>query len=151
VKKFVRQKSVDSSFNGLKLNLRTNAAQVAHIFEPGFYQLRIDGARLVMGNADNVSVALDLIELAGNALVDSRPLWIDGPNANVGRLAAENQNLLARLLQLAGQNIDGDINVAEAITKLVGLVFEGRLALETDNRTGRTYNSLVNVVIDCIQ
>jgi len=148
MKKFVRQTSADSAGNGLKLNLRANAARVARTFEPGFYQLRIDAARLVVARTGNVSIALDIIEMDSGVLADTRPLWIAGPNATVGRLAAENQALVAQLLELAGQNIDGEIQLADVVPKLVGLTFDARLALATDSRTGRTYNAVAAIIMD---
>jgi hypothetical protein len=52
------------------------------------------------------------------------------------------------LLELAGENTDGEIDIAVVISKLVGLVFDAWLALATDRRTGRTYNTLAAVVMD---
>ena len=81
----------------------------------------------------------------GGDRVDSRPLWVDGPNAGAGPFAAENQHLLAQLLTLAGQPTSG--NVGALIPKLAGLEFDGRLVLETDS-SGRTYNALAAIYAD---
>ena len=81
---------------------------VARVFEPEFYNVRIEAARIVVTRTTgNSSVALDVIETASSAFVAIQPLCIGGPNANTGRLAAESQALLAQLLELAGQDTDG--------------------------------------------
>ena len=57
----------------------------------------------------------------GGDRIDSRPLWVDGPNAGVGPYAAENQHLIAQLLTLAGQPTAGNVNAL--IPQLAGLEF----------------------------
>ena len=79
----------------------------------------------------------------GGGRVNSRPLWVDGPNAGAGHLAAENQHLLAQLLALAGLPTAGKLN--ELIPKLTGLEFDARLVLATDRRDGRTFNTIAAI------
>jgi hypothetical protein len=146
MKTFQRQKSANTTVDKLKMNLRAASAQVARVFEPEFYKVRIEAARIVVARTTgNVLVALDVIETASSAFIAIQPLWIGGPNANAGRLVAENQALLAQLLELANQDTDGEIDVAELVPKLAGLVFDARLALATDSRTGRTFNVLAEI------
>ena len=83
MKKFTRQKSGNSPTADIKLDFGAAAAKVAHVFEPGDYRLRIESARVIQNN-QNVLVALDLIVAEGGDRIDSRPLWVDGPNAGVG-------------------------------------------------------------------
>lgn len=115
MKKFTRQKSGNAD---ITLDFGAAAAKVARVFEPGEYRLRIESARLVQSGR-NISVALDLAMVEGGDRVASRPLWVDGPNADIGPFAAENQNLIAQLLTLAGQPTTGNANAL--IPKLTGL------------------------------
>ena len=114
------------------------------MFEPGDYKLRIETARVVQ-NRQNVLVALDLAMAESGDRIDSRPLWVDGPNAGIGPYAAENQHLLAQLLALAGQPTAGNVN--SLISKLSGLEFDGDLILKRDGN-GRSYNALAAVHLD---
>jgi hypothetical protein len=129
----------------INLDFGAAAAKVAHVFEPGEYRLRIESARVVQ-NGKNISVALDLITAEGGERVSSRPLWVDGPNAGVGPFAAENQNVVAQLLTLAGQPTTGNPNVL--IPKLTGLEFDARLGVDVDSRSRRTYNILAAIYQD---
>jgi hypothetical protein len=88
---------------------------------------------------------MDLVIAEDGDRIDSRPLWVDGPNAGIGPYAAENQHLLAQLLALAGQPTSGNVN--SLIPKLTGQEFEGNLILKRDSN-GRTYNALANVQQD---
>ena len=71
-------------------------------------------------------------------------LWVDGPNAGAGQLVIENQHLVAQLLTLAGLPTAG--NVGALIPQLTGLEFDARLVLAIDNRSGRTYNALAEII-----
>ncbi len=142
MKKFTRQKSGNAD---ITLDFGAAAAKVARVFEPGEYRLRIESARLVQSGR-NISVALDLAMVEGGDRVASRPLWVDGPNADIGPFAAENQNLIAQLLTLAGQPTTGNANAL--IPKLTGLEFDARLGLDCDSRSGRTYNTLAAIYQD---
>ena len=62
--------------------------------------------------------------------------------------AAENQQLLLKLLESAGQTTEGEISIAESIKALVGLQIQARLVLDFDQRTGRTYNKLFEIIND---
>lgn len=138
MKKFSRQKSNSGPATDINLDFGAAAANVAHVFEPGDYRLRIESARIIQ-NGPNVFVALDLVMVEGDDRIDSRPLWVAGPNAGVGPYASENQHLIAQLLTLAGEPTSGNVN--SLIPKLTGLEFAGYLILKRDS-TGRTYNTL---------
>jgi hypothetical protein len=144
VKKFIRQKSGNAPIADVNLDFGAAAAKVARVFEPGEYRLRIESARVVQ-KGQNISVALDLVMAEGGDRVASRPLWVDGPNAGVGPFAAENQNLVAQLLTLAGQLTTGNVNAL--IPQLKGLEFDGYLILKRDNN-GVAFNSLATIYQD---
>jgi hypothetical protein len=145
MKKFVRQKSHNAPVPDLTLDFGAAAVKIPQIFKPGEYRLRIESARVIQKN-QNVLIVLDLIELESGGRVDSRPMWVDGPNAGSGYLTAQNQHLLAQLLTLANLPTEG--NVGTLIPKLAGLEFDARLALAVDNRTGRSYNEPAKIYVD---
>ena len=141
MKKFTRQTSGHAPAADINLDFGAAAAKVAHVFEPDDYKMRIETARVVQ-SGQNILIALDLVMMEGGDRIDSRPLWVAGPNAGISPFAAENQNLVAHLLSLAGQPTTGNINAL--IPKLTGLEFEGYLILKRDSN-GRTYNALATV------
>ena len=143
MKKFTRQTSGNAP--NVNLDFGAAGAKVARLFEPGEYRLRIDSARVIK-NDQNVSVVLNLIEMESGSRVDIRPLWVDGPNAGAGDLAAKNQHLVAQLLSLRGLSTKGSVGVL--IPQLAGLEFAARLVLAPDNHTGRTYNALADIYKD---
>ena len=51
---------------------------------------------------------MTLTDIASGQVVSTRPMWIDGPNARSGDLAEQNRAVIADLLRLAGQPLDGD-------------------------------------------
>jgi hypothetical protein len=143
MKKFTRRGK--ATIADINLDFGAAAAKVARVFEPGEYKLRIESARVVPSK-QNVLVALDLIETESGGRVDSRPLWVDGPNAGAGQLVMENRHLVAQLLTLLGLPTAG--NVGALIPQLAGLEFEARLVLAVDSRSGRTYNALAEIYVD---
>jgi hypothetical protein len=145
MKKFLRQRSNNALVPDLTIDFGAAAAKIARVFEPGEYRLHIDSARVIQRN-ENVLIVLDLIELDSGGRVDGRPLWVDGPNAGAGYLAAENRHLIAQLLTLADLPTEG--NVGTLIPKLAGLEFNARLALAVDNRSGRSYNEPAEIYLD---
>jgi hypothetical protein len=145
MKKFTRQKSGNAPIADINLDFGAAAAEIARVFEPGEYRLRIESARVV-SSKQNVLVALDLIETESSGRVQSRPMWVDGPNASGNRFATENKHLIAELLRLVGLPTDG--NVGALIPQLAGLEFGARLVLDVDNRTGRSYNTLAAIYPD---
>ena len=145
MKKFSRQNSGIAPTANLNLDFGAAAAKVARIFEPGEYRLQIESARVVQ-SGENTSVALEIVAAEDGARVDIPPLWVDGPRAGAGRFTDENQNVIAKLLTLAGQPTAGD--VYDLIPKLAGVEFDGRLVLDIDRRSGRTHNKIVDVYID---
>jgi hypothetical protein len=142
MKKFVRQKSSSSVPPDITLDFGAAATKIPRVYEPGEYRLRIESVRIIQ-SARNVLIALDLIELESGGRVDTLPLWVDGPAANAGDLAAKNQHVIAQLLTLAGLPTAG--NVSSLIPKLAELEFDARLVLAVDGRSGRTHNELAEV------
>lgn len=142
MKKFVRQMKAGTAPVDVTVDFGAAAGKIARIFEPGEYKLKIEAAR-VIAHDQNVSIALDLVETESGGRVASRPVWVDGPQAGVGNLAAENQHLIAQLLTLAKLPTSG--NVATLIPKLAGLAFNGQLVLAVDNRSGRAFNAIADV------
>jgi hypothetical protein len=138
MRKFVRQKANGGPPN-VSMDFGAAESKVAKILEAGEYRLRLEAARVIERN-QNILIALDLVEVESNQRVDSRPLWVDGPNSNAGNLTAENQHLVAQL-PTAG-------NVGELIPKLGGLEFDARLVLAIDSRTQRTFNQITDVYTD---
>ena len=141
MKKFVRQKSSNNAPD-VNIDFGAAAAKVPRVFVPGEYKLRLESARVILNN-QNVSVALDLVELESGRRVGCLPLWVDGPNSDAGTLTAENRDLIARLLTLAKLPTSG--NVSDLIPKLAGLEFGAHLALDVDSRSGRRYNALSEI------
>jgi hypothetical protein len=144
MKKFIRQKSTNAPAD-LTIDFGAASGQIAQVLDPEVYRLRVESARVIQ-NSPNTSIVLDLIEVESGAHIASQPIWVDGPNANSGRLAAENRHLIAQLLNLAGMPSVG--NVHELIAGLGGLTFEARLVLAIDRRMGRTFNALAEIFTD---
>jgi hypothetical protein len=145
MKTFVRQKPADATAVATNIDFGAASAQIARVFDPEVYSLRIESARVVQRN-QNTLIALDLIEVESGAHVAIQPIWVDGPNANAGRLAAENRHLIARLLALAGKPTAGEVH--ELIPALAGLTFEAQLGICTDSRTGRIFNAIGTILVD---
>jgi hypothetical protein len=145
MKEFSRQKSGNASTANINIDFGAAATKVAHVLEPGEYGLRVDSARVVQ-NGQNILVALDLVMMEGGDRIDNRPLWVEGPKAGNSPYAAENQNLIAKLLARAGLPTAGDVGAL--IPQLAGVEFYARLVLAVDNRSGRTYNSIAEIYVD---
>jgi hypothetical protein len=145
MRKFVRQTKSNGNVPDVNIDFGAAAAKVARVFEPEDYKLRIESARVIPKN-QNVLVALDLVEVESGSRVDGRPLWVEGPKSDAGNLTADNQHLIAQLLTLAKLPTSG--NVGELVPKLAGLVFEARLVLAVDNRSGRSFNAIADVYQD---
>jgi hypothetical protein len=144
MEKFKRQKSNGNTPN-VDIDFGAAANKVARTLDPDDYKLRVESARTI-GKNGNVMVALDLIDTDSGRRVATQPLWVDGPNAGVGNLVAENQFLIAQLLTLAKLPTSGD--VAELIPQLAGLEFDATLVLSVDGRSGRTFNAIADVLTD---
>jgi hypothetical protein len=140
MKTFVRQKPTAVATN---IDFGAASKQIARLLDPEVYSLRIESARVVQSN-QNTLIALDIVEIESGARVTVQPMWVDGPNANVGRLAAENRHLIAQLLVLAGKPTAGEVH--ELIPALAGLTFEAQLAISTDSRTGRPFNTIAAII-----
>lgn len=120
----------------IKLNF--SLAKKTVLLDPGLYELRIERAELV-GRQGNTSIALTLTDIASSQIVSTKPMWVDGPNAKSGDLAEQNQAVIADLLRLAGQPLDGD--PAVVLKDVAGLRFLGDLGIEND-QNGNPFNSL---------
>ena len=114
------------------------AAKKPVLLDPGLYQLQLERAELV-GRNGNISVALTLTDIDSGQFVSTKPMWIDGPNARSGDLAEQHKAVIADLLRLAGQPLDGD--TATAISGLAGLRFQGDLGIASD-QSGNPFNTL---------
>jgi hypothetical protein len=141
LQKFKRQKATVNTPD-VNLDFGAAAAKVARTFEPGDYALRLESARLIQSR-ENVLIAIELVESDSGGRVATLPLWVAGPNADVGDLCATNQHLIAQLLTLAGLPTSG--NVGTLIPQLAGLEFDARLAIAVDNRSGRSHNELAEI------
>lgn len=117
------------------------AARRPEVVEPGQYTIRIDEAKVVVKN-ENVSVALTLTAVGDDEEVPLRvpPLWVGGPNEDMGTMVAENRDIVGNLLKAAGLPTKG--RVAELIPQLVGHTFIGDLTVGR-GRDGRAQNTLV--------
>jgi hypothetical protein len=82
MKKFTRQKSGNEPTADINIDFGAAAANIARVFEPGDYRLRIESASVMQKN-QNVLVVLDLIAAESGDRIDGRPLWVFGPNASV--------------------------------------------------------------------
>jgi hypothetical protein len=142
--KFKRQKS-NNVTPDVDIDFGAATTKVARTFEPSEYKLRVESAR-VIGKNQNVLIALDLIETESGRRVDTRPLWVEGPNSDAGNLAAENQHLVGQMLTLAKLPTSG--NVGDLIPKLAGLEFDARLVLAVDDRSGRSFNAIADIYTD---
>src|ERR1700745_4057254 len=125
MKKFVRQNPHNTTAADITIDFGAASAQIARVLDPEVYSLRIESARVVQNNR-NTLAALELMELESAAHVATQPSWVDGPNANAGRLAAENRHLIAQLLALADKPTAGDVH--ELFPPLGRVSFEAPLS-----------------------
>src|SRR5260370_42134902 len=123
MKTFVRQKPDNRAAVPTNIDSGAASGQIPRVFDPEVYSLRIESARVVQRN-QNTLIALDLIEVESGTHVAIQPIWVDGPNANAGRLAAENRHLIAQLLELAGKPTAGGSH--ELFPALAGGTFAAR-------------------------
>jgi hypothetical protein len=145
MKKFVRQTPNNATAVETSIDFAAASDQIAHVLNPGVYTVRIEAARVVQ-NDQNTLVVLELVEVESGKYVAIQPIWVDGPNANTGRLAAENQHLIAQLLRLAGKPTAGKVH--GLIPQLAALTFEAQLVLSGNSRTGRTFNAIGTILTD---
>jgi hypothetical protein len=139
MKRFVRQKAEAPN---VEINFGAASTKIPRTVEPNTYRLKLNGAR-VFGKNGNVLIALDVVDTESGDRIETRPLWVDGPNKDSGDLVYENQHIVAQLLTLANLPTIG--NVSELIPKLAGLEFDAQLGLGVDNRDGRSFNSIIDV------
>ena len=98
MRKFVRQKPNNTTAADITIDFGAASAQIAQRARSGgLPTFALKSARVIQNN-QNTLVALDLIEIESGAHVANLPIWVDGPNANAGRLVAENRHLIAQLL-----------------------------------------------------
>ena len=144
MKKFVRQNATKAPATDITIDFGAASEQVARVFEPEVYGVKVKAASVRQSQNGNVFVGLDLVEVESDARVSLQPLWVAGPNADAGSLVAENRDVIAQMLSEAGLATSG--NVGELIPKLAGHEFVARLAISRDSRTGRTFNSIVAII-----
>jgi hypothetical protein len=144
MKKFIRQNATKAAAADIAIDFGAASEQVARLFEPEVYGLKVKSASVRQNQNGNVFLDFDLIELESGARVSLQPLWVDGPNAEAGLLVVENRDVIAQMLRHAGLPTSG--NVGELIPKLAGLEFGARLTIYPDSRTGRTFNSIAAIV-----
>jgi hypothetical protein len=147
MKRFVRQKPANNASADVTIDFGAASAQIARVFDPETYNLRIESASVIHRN-QNTLVVLELIEVESGAKVALQPIWVNGPNADAGGLAAENRHLIAQLLRLARKPTVGQVHAL--IPELTGLTFEARLVLAMDPRTARTYNAIASIFTDAV-
>src|SRR6266404_1312203 len=143
MKTFVRQQPANTAAVATTIDFGAASGQIPRVFDPEVYSLRIESARVVQRN-QNTLIALDLIEVESDAHVAIQPIWVDGPNANAGRLAAENRHLIGQLLALAGKPTAGEVH--ELIPALAGITFEAQITISPDSRTGRIFNAIAAII-----
>jgi hypothetical protein len=139
--KFKRQTS-DGGAPNADIDFGAAATKIPRTVEPGDYRLRVESARII-GKNHNILIVLDLVDTESGFRVETRPLWVDGPNSDAGNLAAENQHVIAQLLTLKKLPTSGP--VGDLIPKLVGLEFDAGLVLSVDSRSGRSFNSIADI------
>jgi hypothetical protein len=142
MKSFKRPPSATSTPD-VEIDFGNAKNRLPQLLEHGSREVQVQAAKVVAGKNGNISVVLDLLDVKTGARIDNRALWVDGPNANVGTLAAENQELIGRMLELAGKPTAG--SVRQLIPEIAGLAFTAVLGVATDTRTGRPYNTLIGV------
>lgn len=138
--RFVRPSSRQANAPG-PFQINFAAAKKTVLLDPGRYELRIERAELV-GRQGNTSIALTTTDIASGQIVNTKPMWVAGPNARFGDLAEQNQAVIADLLRLGGQPLEG--NLAGLLKGLVGLRFLGDLGIESD-QNANPFNSLRGV------
>jgi hypothetical protein len=141
MQKFKRLTSNNGSVNA-NIDFGAASTKIPRIVETGDYRLKVESARII-GKNQNILVALDLIDTESGSRIATRPLWVDGPKADSGDLVAENQYLIAQLLELRKLPTSGP--VGDLIPKLVGLEFNANLVVSVDTRSGRSFNSVAGV------
>jgi hypothetical protein len=142
MRNFRRPPPATTSAPDVEINFGGAKDRLPQLFEPGSREVRVEAARVVWKNG-NISIVLELVDVATGMRIYNRALWVDGPNANVGTLAAENRVLIARMLELANKPTAG--SVRQLIPELAGLAFTVVLGIATDDRTGRPYNTIIGV------
>ena len=138
--RFVRPSSRQANAPGPS-QINFAAAKKTVLLDPGRYELRIERAESVRRQG-NTSIALTTTDIASGQIVNTKPMWVAGPNARFGDLAEQNQAVIADLLRLGGQPLEGDL--AGLLKGLVGLRFLGDLGIESD-QNANPFNSLRGV------
>jgi hypothetical protein len=118
--------------------------------DPGDHAATIENATLVKSQRGNVSVVLALGNPDTGHLFDVRPLWIDGPNAAAGTMAARNLAIIGDLLEAVGVAPDSYNAIDnKLLASLVGKTFDIHRSLEY-GQTGQVFNAiaLINGLIE---
>jgi hypothetical protein len=127
------------------LSVTKQTAQRPELVEPGAYDVLVEEARLVGRPGSNVSVALKLRTTDTQTIVDTRPLWIGGPHADRGPMAARNQRIVSDLLTAAGIDDDSFTTFTDAVlANLVGKVFAVELGIDR-GKLASSFNCIARV------
>jgi hypothetical protein len=129
-----------------KLTVSTD--KVAHrvLANPDDYIVIVRNAVLIEPRHDgNISVALELADPESGKYFYVRPLWVDGPNAGRGNMAAHNLGIIADLLEVIGipPTSYKELN-DELLARLIGRSFNITLDIDRGNRGG-VFNVVVRV------
>jgi hypothetical protein len=126
----------------------TKIKQRRKLFDPGEYDVTASKAELVTNKrrTGDVSVALELHDADNpHELIDLRPLWVAGPNADRGTLAERNQGILIDLLTAAGVAESSYSELTNTVlNSLIGKTFGVELGID-QGRMGGTFNTIVRV------
>jgi hypothetical protein len=122
-------------------NLSITATQPAReVLEEGGYIVCVTDARMTPGRQPgNICVKLDLT-LPGAGEIRTRPMWVGGPNADMGDLAGDNLALITGMLVAAGVEPELARTVNDTtLAALKGKLFDVDLGVEQPrDRYGRS-------------
>jgi hypothetical protein len=129
-----------------KLTVSTESIVRRVLANPGDYTCTVAKAALIEPrNAGNISAVIELVDPPSGDYFDLRPLWIDGPNAANGNMAARNIAVIADLLEAIGipPGSYKELN-DELLARLIDKTFELTLDLDRGGRGGM-FNIIVRV------
>jgi hypothetical protein len=129
-----------------KLSVSTESVARRSLVDPGDYLATVKKALLIEPRRDgNISVVLELVDPESDNYYDTRPLWVSGPNAGNGNMAARNVGIVCDLLKVIGipptayKELDDEL-----LARLVGKTFELTLGLDRGSRGG-AFNVIARV------
>jgi|SRR6516165_9513176 hypothetical protein len=135
----------------LSVSTATLKQALPELVDPDEYAVKITEARLTSdrkrrNSKGNVSIVLTLVDSKTEQPFDTRPLWIDGPNASVGNLAPRNYKVIVDLLAALGIDEASYTEINDdLLAKLIGKSFEVELDVDR-GRNGRAFNYIARVI-----